>query len=130
MPIEPQDALWIAGRTLLGALFVVGGIRHCFHFQFLAQMIARRGVPAATFVLLSGTALQIGAGAALTLGFHLVWTVAALIVFTLVASVIFLNFWNMEGLERSNAVNAFWSNIGIIGGLFVIAAHALGTGAL
>jgi putative oxidoreductase len=130
MPLETQDALWTAGRALLGGLFVVGGIRHCFHFSFLAQMMAHRGVPGARAVLLAGTALQIAAGAALTVGFSLLWTISALIVFTLTASVIFLNFWSMEGAERSNAVNAFWSNIGIVGGLLVVAAHASSVGAL
>jgi putative oxidoreductase len=130
MPLEAQDALWTAGRALLGAMFAIGGIRHCFHFSFLAQMMARRGVPAATSVLVAGTTLQITAGAALIVGFSLLWAIAALIVFTLTASVMFLNFWSMEGAERSNAVNAFWSNIGIVGGLLVVAAHASSVGAL
>jgi putative oxidoreductase len=129
MPLEMQDALWIAGRTLLGLLFLVGGIRHFFHFSFLAQLMARRGVPAANFVLLAGATLQIAAGATLIVGHYLFWAIAALIVFTLTASVIFLNFWSMEGPERSNAVNAFWSNIGLIGGLLVVAAHASSLGA-
>jgi putative oxidoreductase len=123
---ETRDLLWIAGRTLLGGPFVVGGIRHCFHFPPLAQMMAARGVPAAKFVLAAGTALQILAGAAVIAGFQLLWAVAALIVFTIVASVMFLNFWNMQGPERVNAVNALWGNVSIIGGLLVVAAHAGG----
>ena len=130
MPLEIQDALWIAGRTLLGFLFVVAGIRHFFHFSFLAQMMARRGVPGASAVLLAGATLQIAAGASLIAGYYLFWAIAALIVFASTASVIFLNFWSMEGADRSNAVNAFWSNIGIIGGLLVVAAHASSLGAL
>jgi putative oxidoreductase len=121
---EIQNLLWIAGRTLLGGLFVVGGIRHCFHFQPLAQMMAGRGVPAAKLVLLAGTVLQICGGAAVIAGLQLLWAVAALIIFTLIASVIFLNFWSMQGADRVNAVNAWWSNVGIIGGLSIVAAHA------
>jgi putative oxidoreductase len=124
MTAETQNLLWIAGRTLLGGLFVVGGIRHCFHFASLAQMMAARGVPAAKFVLFAGTVLQICAGAAVIAGIQLLWAVIALIIFTLVASVIFLNYWGMQGMERVNAVNALWSNVGIIGGLLIVAAHA------
>jgi putative oxidoreductase len=109
---------------------VVGGIRHCFHFSFLAQVIARRGIPTASLVLLVGTALQIGAGATLIFGFYPIWAIGALIVFTLVASVMLLNFWGMEGSDRNNAINAWLSNIGIVGGLLVVAAHALSVGAL
>jgi putative oxidoreductase len=121
---ETQDLLWIAGRTLLGGLFVVGGIRHCFHFPLLAQFMASRGVPAAKLVLVAGTVLQICAGAAVIVGFQLPYAVAALIMFTLVASVIFLNYWSMQGAERVNAVNALWSNVGIFGGLLIVASHA------
>jgi putative oxidoreductase len=128
--LETHDALGIVGRALLGGLFVVGGIRHFFHFSILAQMMARRGVPAAGLVLLVGAVLQIGAGTALTLGLYPLHAVVALIVFTLTASVMLLNFWSMEGADRSNAINAWWSNIGIIGGLLVIAAHVSGVGAL
>jgi putative oxidoreductase len=120
---ETQNLLWIAGRTLLGGLFVVGGIRHCFHFPPLAEFMASRGVPAARLVLAAGTVLQICAGVAVIVGLQLPWAVAALIAFTLVASVIFLNYWSMQGAERVNAVNALWSNVGIIGGLLIVASH-------
>jgi putative oxidoreductase len=125
---ETQDLLWIAGRTLLGGLFAVGGIRHFFHFAPTAQVMAGRGVPAAKLVLLVGTILQISAGAAVIAGFQLVGAVAALIVFTLVASVMFLNYWSMQGMDRVNAVNAWWSNIGVIGGLLIVAAYHGSTG--
>jgi putative oxidoreductase len=87
-------------------------------------MMSGRGVPAARLVLLAGTLLQVCAGAALIAGVQLQWAVAALVVFTLVASVIFLNFWSMQGTDRANAVNAWWSNVGLIGGLLIVAAHA------
>jgi putative oxidoreductase len=130
MPLEIHDALWIAGRALLGGIFVVGGIRHFFHFSILAQAMARRGVPAEKLVLLVGAVLQITAGTALAVGLYPLHAVVALIVFTLTASVMFLNFWSMDGADRSNAINAWSSNIGIMGGLLVIAAHVLGAGAL
>jgi len=120
---ETQHTLLIAGRAILGAPFVIGGIRHCFHFPHLAQAIAGRGVPAAGFVLFLGTALQIFAGAALMLGLYPLWTGAALIVFTVAASVMLLNFWSLQGAERISAVNAWWANISIIGGLLVVAAQ-------
>jgi putative oxidoreductase len=123
VPMDVPNALWLAGRALLGALFVAGGLRHCFILPVLTQAIAARGVPAARSVLIAGTALQITAGGALMFGLYPIWAVVGLIVFTLAASVMLLNFWSMEGAERVNAVNAWWSNIGIIGGLLVVAAY-------
>jgi putative oxidoreductase len=128
VPLDAHDVLWIAGRALLGGLFVVGGFRHFFGFSILAQMMARRGVPAPRFVLLAGAVLQIVAGAALAVGLFPLYAVAALIVFTMTASVMFLDFWSKDGAERSNAINAWLANIGIIGGLLVVAAHVSAVG--
>lgn len=125
MPIDVQEALWLTGRTFLGGLFVVAGIRHCFILTPLTQAIAARGVPAPRLVLLVGTALQIAAGSALIVNFHPILAVACLITFTLAASTLLLNFWTLEGAERINAVNAWWSNVGVIGGLLVVVAHTL-----
>jgi putative oxidoreductase len=130
VPLDARDAFWIVGRALLAAPFVVGGIGHFFHFSTLAQVMGRRGVPAARFVLVCGSVLQIAAGTALIFGFHPPYAIAALIVFTLTASLMFLNFWSMEGAERTNAINAWWANIGIMGGLLVVAAHVSRAGAL
>ena len=46
----------------------------------------------------------------------------ALNAIALIASAMLLNFWSMQGPDRVNAVNAWWSNIGIIGGLLLLSA--------
>jgi putative oxidoreductase len=125
MPADSQAILWFVGRLLLGGLFVVGGIHHFFHLSSLTQAIAARGVPAAKLVLLSGSLFQIFAGLALIFGFHPPWAALGLVVFTLVASVLLINFWDMEGPARADAVRGWQTNLAIIGGLFVAAAHSL-----
>lgn len=125
MQTETQAILWFAGRLLLGGLFVVSGIRHFFILPPVTQAIAARGVPAARLVLLSGTAFEIVAGLALIIGFYPAWAALGLSAFTVAASVLLLNFWDMDGAARANAINACQSNLAIIGGLLVAAAHSL-----
>lgn len=125
MPAHLQEALWLTGRTFLGGLFVVAGVRHCLILPPLTQALAVRGVPLPRLVLLVGTALQIAAGGMLVSGLFPLLSVACLIVFTLTASTLLLDFWSLEGPERINAVNAWWSNVGVIGGLLIVAAHTL-----
>src|SRR5688572_11040566 len=125
MQSEAQEILWVAGRLLLGGLFVVAGVRHFFILPPVTQAIAARGVPAARFVLLSGTAFEIVAGLALILGFQPAWAALGLAAFTIAASVLLVNFWDMEGPVRDNAISTWQSNLAIIGGLFVTAAHSL-----
>jgi len=125
MQAETQAILLFIGRLLLGGLFVVGGIRHLFDLRAITQAVAARRIPAAKLALLSGTAFQIVAGLALIFDFYPTWAALGLVAFTVAASVLLLNFWSMEGPARDNAVNAWQSNLAIIGGLLVTAAHSL-----
>lgn len=125
MQIEAQAVLWFVGRLLLGGLFVIGGIHHFFILPSATQAIAARGVPAAKLFLLSGTVFQIVAGLALIFGFYTTWAALGLVAFTVAASILLVNFWSMEGQARDNALHTWQSNLAIIGGLLVTAAHSL-----
>ncbi|MGH8028209.1 MAG: DoxX family protein [Pseudoxanthomonas sp.] len=125
MPTESQAILWFVGRLLLGGLFVVGGFHHFFILPGITEALKARGIPAAKLVLLSGTVFQISAGLALIVGFYPAWAALGLIFFTIAASVLMLDFRDMEGPARANAINAWLSNLAIIGGLLIAAAHSL-----
>jgi len=118
-------ALVVVGRALLGCLFVAGGLRHLTIFAAIAKDMERRRVPFPRFALAAGTALQITAGTLLILGMFVVPAALGLILFTIAATVMMLNFWNMAGETRGWAVNNWLSNIGIVGGLLLAAAHSL-----
>lgn len=116
------DLIVLAGRILLGGMFVVAGLRHLMIVPVLTAAVKARGVPFPRAVLLAGTSFQIVAGLALMLGFCLAWAALGLILFTIVASVLLVNFWDKEGEERIALANAFQTNIGLIGGLLLAAA--------
>jgi putative oxidoreductase len=124
MPADSQVILWFIGRLLLGGLFVVGGIHHFFNLPAITQALSARGVPAARLVLLSGSVFQIFAGLALIFGFYPMWAALGLVAFTVAASVLLVNFWGMEGPARADAIRTWQSNLAIIGGLLVAAAHS------
>ena len=125
MLAESQTILWFIGRLLLGGLFVVGGIHHFFTLPAITQALAARGVPAAKLVLVSGSVFQILAGLALIFGVYPAWAGLGLVAFTIAASVLLVNFWDMEGPARASAISTWQSNLAIIGGLLVAAAHSL-----
>jgi len=91
----------------------------------LTEVIAARGVPAPRLVLLVGSAFQFVAGLLLILGLFVVPAALALVLFTLTASVMLVNFWDMEGPARDAAINVWLSNLAIVGGLLISAAHAM-----
>jgi putative oxidoreductase len=117
--------LVVVGRALLGCLFVAGGLRHLPVFDAIAKDMAKRGVPFPHVALAAGTAFQIAAGALLILGMFVVPAALGLIVFTIAATLMMLNFWNMAGETRVWCINNWLSNIGIIGGLLLVAAQGL-----
>jgi putative oxidoreductase len=126
MPTDLADVLWILGRLLLGLYFAAAGIHHFSAIEPLSQSMAARGVPAARAVLLTGSIFQTVCGLALILGFWPAWAALGLVLFTIVASIIFLDFWSKEGAARESAVGTWKTNLALIGGLLIAAAHSVG----
>lgn len=124
--ITPETVSWllIAGRILLGGLFVVGGLHHILNFHPVGDAMRQRGVPFAPLALLCGTIFQILAGLLVMAGWLVTVAALGLALFTLLTSVTMLNFWSLEGEARKAAVNGWQSNLAIIGGLLIAAAQA------
>jgi putative oxidoreductase len=123
--MEYAEALRIAGRVLLGGLFLAGGIRHFFILPELTPMVAARGVPMARVAVIAASVLQALAGLLVVAGVWIVPAAIGLILFTIVASILLLNFWDMDGPAREATRNGFLTNLAVIGGLLITAAEAL-----
>jgi putative oxidoreductase len=116
-----EEILIVVGRVLLGGYFAWAGAHHFFFIEPITKMVADRGVPAPKFVMLGGSAFQIVCGVALALGLCVTAAALGLILFTIVASVMLVNWWDMEGAARFNALNTFKANVALIGGLLIAA---------
>ena len=121
--MDDFQSLLIAGRVLLGGVFVVAGTHHFFILPGVTAAMKARGVPAARLVLITGSVFQIVAGLLLVLGAYTMWASLGLVLFTVIASIMLLNFWDMEGAARESAWNGFQANMAIIGGLLIAAAQ-------
>ncbi|TKT80220.1 DoxX family protein [Aquamicrobium sp. LC103] len=110
------------GRLLIGGVFVFAGLRNIANFQTLEGIIGRRGVPWPKAALAFGILLQVLAGGLVMAGVWLVPAAAALLLFLVLASLMFHNFWDHEGIDRSNRINSLAGNVALAGGfLFVMA---------
>ncbi|HEX5056547.1 MAG TPA: DoxX family protein [Gammaproteobacteria bacterium] len=120
-----DELLWIVGRFLLGGLYVAGGIKHFFIMNSVLEMMKARGVPYPKIVLVAGSIFQLVCGLLFILGISIPLAAAGLIVFTIAASVMLLNFWGLEpGPAREGLMNAFLTNIALVGGLLIAAANS------
>jgi putative oxidoreductase len=123
--MELEVWLLIVGRVLLASLFVCAGIKHCFLGNVIVPMIAARGVPYPKAVFVLGSAFEFVAGALLALGIAVFWASLGLAAFTIVATLMLVNFWDMQGPPREQALTSFQYNVAIVGGLLIAAAKAI-----
>jgi putative oxidoreductase len=126
MPTEIDGLLWMLGRVLLGGLFVLGGIKHYFIMPAVLEMMTARGVPFPKLVLITGSIFQLACGSLFVLGIYTSLAATGLIIFTIAASIMLLNFWDLEpGPAREGLMNAFYTNIALIGGLLIAAGYSI-----
>ncbi len=70
--------------------------------------------------------LELGGGLALIAGLYTRWVGLALGLFTLLASVIFHNYWAMPEADQMANQLFFMKNMGVAGGMFMLAAFGAG----
>ena len=113
------------GRFLLGAAFVVFGIRNIAGIPRLTEAMEKKGVPQARILMTIGVGIQIVGGAMVATGF-LAWLGAlALMAFLLLAAYLFHAFWEYPAEERTPHINATIMNTGLAGAFLVVLALSL-----
>jgi putative oxidoreductase len=125
-----QPGMALIGRLLIAAIFLVSGIGKLTDLPGTIAHMTEKGIPYAdTLALVAGVAEVMGA---LALIFGLLTRVGAigLILFMIPATLIFHAFWNYQGAERMPQMINFMKNLGLIGGLAVIAAFGAGRASL
>jgi len=121
-----QDALNLAARLLMVALFLPAGIGKLTGFDGTVGYIASAGLPLPAVGAALAVAVEIGASLALLAGFGTRFAASVLAVFTLAASVFFHAYWAAPADQAYVAQLLFFKNIAVIGGLLMLVAHGAG----
>lgn len=121
-----QAPLTLAGRLLLAALFLPAGLGKIAGFAGTAGYIASKGLPLPELGAVIAIAVEVLGSLALIAGFGT--RIAALVLagFTLVASFIFHNYWGVPADQAFVQQLMFFKNIGVVGGLLILAANGAG----
>jgi len=121
-----QSAAALLGRLLLAALFLPAGIAKLTGFAGTVGYISSVGLPmpavGATIALL----VEILGSVALIAGYGTRAAALVIAVFTLAASYFFHPFWAVPADQAMIVSLLFYKNIGVIGGLLVLAAFGPG----
>ncbi|MBN8999030.1 MAG: DoxX family protein [Rhizobiales bacterium] len=115
--------LALAGRILVGVIFVVVGVRLLMARSAVASLLATKKVPQPAFVALAGGSIEIVLGALAVTGIATRLVALAMIVFVVAATVMVHDFWNIQGSRRALEVNTVLTHGLVVAGLLIMAAY-------
>ena len=121
-----QNPLSLIGRVLLALLFVPAGFSKIGGFTGTVGYIASKGVPLPELAAAAAIGIELGLGLLLLIGWQTRWAALGIALFTVVISFIFHNFWAVPAEQVMQQQQAFFKNIGVIGGLLTVAAWGAG----
>jgi putative oxidoreductase len=123
-----QSQMLLIGRVLLGALFLVAGIRKIMLYSGSVAYFTKLGFPAPEVMAVLAILIEVGGAALLILGWQTRRISWLLVLFTIIATAMAHRFWEFDAAQYANQMNHFLKNAAIVGGLLYVAV--LGAGKL
>lgn len=116
----------LIGRILLSVLFLTSGFFKITAYSIMVGHAAARGVPMAGVGVAVAAALELFGGLAILTGFQAKAVGWILFLYLIPTTFFFHNFWDVPGAEQQNTMIHFLKNLGIMGGLLLLAANGAG----
>lgn len=126
MSSSAQPSLLLAGRALLGLLFVVSGVRAAIFFPGSAAYFAGLGFPAPEATTVLAVIIEVGGGILLVAGWKTRWVAWLFVAFVAIATAMAHRFWEFDAAQFNNQLNHFLKNLAVIGGLLYVAVQGAG----
>ena len=120
----------VAGRVLMGAIFLIAGIRKLLVFAGTVGYLTKLGFPAPELFAVLAIVIEIGGSILLIIGWQTRWVAWLLALFVLIASLAAHRFWESDAAQYANQMNHFMKNLAIIGGLLFVASFGPGSASL
>jgi len=122
-----QNFTVLAGRILLGLLFVLSGFGKIAGFEGTVGYIAAQNLPLPAVLAVLTILVELGGGLALVTGFYTRQSALVLAAFTLLTAFVFHAFWAAPEAARMMQQINFLKNLSIAGGMLVLAAFGPGS---
>jgi putative oxidoreductase len=125
-PSNRNDAVALAGRILLAAIFVISGFGKIGGFEGTAGYIASHGLPMPQVLAALTVALELGGGILLIVGYKVRWVAIAFFLWLIPTTLIFHKFWGIDAAQAQNQMINFLKNVSIMGGMLLLVAFGPG----
>ncbi len=122
----PHPVVPLAGRILLGAIFLVSGIRKVMAYAATVAYFTKLGFLVPEAVAAIAIVIEVGGSILLIVGWRTRWVAWLLALFVLIAAFAAHRFWEFDAAQMNNQMNHFLKNFAIIGGMFYIATFGAG----
>jgi putative oxidoreductase len=116
----------LVGRILLTALFLLSGFMKLTHWSGTAGSMAAKGLPAASLLLAGAVLIELVGGLCIVIGYQTRIAAILQFLYLIPVTLVFHNFWSAPAAQQQDLMIHFWKNIGIMGGLLLLAANGPG----
>lgn len=128
IPEQWFPVIALTARVFMAIVFLVSGIDKTLNFSRALDEYTTENIPLPQISVAFTIVLHLIASVCLIAGWLVAEMALALALFTLIATAMVHNFWTMTGVERLQRSRVALANLGLIGGLLLLAAT--GPGAL
>ncbi len=116
-----MDVLFLVGRILFSALFIMSGVGHFTQVEQMAQYTKAAGVPAPRLAVLGSGVLLLLGGVSVLLGFYPTIGLILLIIFVVPTTFIMHRFWGIsDPMQRQMQMINFNKNMALVGAALML----------
>lgn len=127
IPEQWFPVIALIARVLMAIVFLVSGIEKSFNFSRALDEYKKDNIPMPRISVVFTIVLHLVASVCLIAGWLVTEVALALALFTLIATVMVHHFWTMTGVERLQRSRVALANLGLVGGLLLLAVTGPGT---
>jgi len=121
-----NDTIALGARVLLTLPFLRSGLSKIIDFEATAGFMRAEGMRLVPLFLIGAIVLEVVGGLFVLAGYRARLGALALIVFLVPTTLIFHDFWTFTGDAAAMQRAAFINNLGLLGGLSMVAAFGSG----
>jgi putative oxidoreductase len=120
------DTEMLAGRILMGVLFLFSGVSKLRLWHLLLGMLAGKHVPLPPAALAAAAVIELAGGLCVLAGYRIRFAALVMFLYLIPVTLLFHDFWALSGAMRQSMMVHFLKNLAIMAGLLAFAAHGAG----